>query len=855
MTMTTRTKKSPALVIAERAYARELVKRAISDEAMTGRSDAAAQTSARLSAPSITSPLRGQTLGAKPPQAPRLRNNNPSVVGEFFNGMGRGVQNMAGGMKNFAVGALNFAVPGAAGVLAQASPHANIRAQGREWLQQSLAGARNTAESFGQFVGVNNAFDKDWRYVGAQAPQHLAQHRQQIQDKYFSNPKDKDLQWWYQGANNAADNAAGAVPAVATGQAAVGALARVPAIARAGTAAKTMIEGNRFADDALRATSVATGLPLHPAALPNGSLSGAMGLSQMGQYYAPLAAMIAAKKLGAPDVMQTIGEAQQYFPAVAADNVVRETVHPEAPEYLDYWTNPGAAMSMPVLQAGLDLNMPRLEAQQQQQYEAWQRQQQQQLAAQQPQPSQQQPQQADPPQVDPTTAPVDAAPEQAAAPAQTAADASPAAPAPDTGVKPFTLPDDTPPEVRAQVDAGTKQVQELPDEDKATASAALQKPDGPEADALKQRGAQKAVEEAANDPNNPPPQDPQGYGQWVGGVMDNFQKMDTPSQIAMGLGLGMGLLGLISSLGGEGGMGSFLMSALGLGVAGAVGAGAGMFGDEGVRMYGQGMRTLGNLAGMNIPEGEHDLSALLSGDFMSAAASGGGNPAEKLKQLEMLTQQPRERAVPLLMALDPKHIKTQADAQMAYDNAVKMNQQLRDMGINADNAQQLQETATAVQQGASELYNKPVETLGNWGGAAADAAAGYLPWGRKKTQEKEKVSKTMDFKNIIDTHLLKQAAIESAMKAARCWAGYEPVPGKKPYTDGSCRPAGSKKKKTEAKKEAASSVFQLKEKQPEAVVNNAKPSTEASKMVSVNRADPAKKEDLRPEEAQPSSKK
>lgn len=31
-------------------------------------------------------------------------------------------------------------------------------------------------------------------------------------------------------------------------------------------------------------------------------------------------------------------------------------------------------------------------------------------------------------------------------------------------------------------------------------------------------------------------------------------------------------------------------------------------------------------------------------------------------------------------------------------------------------------------------------------------------------------------------------------KAARCWKGYEPVPGKKPYTDGSCRPARSKKK-------------------------------------------------------------
>lgn len=39
-------------------------------------------------------------------------------------------------------------------------------------------------------------------------------------------------------------------------------------------------------------------------------------------------------------------------------------------------------------------------------------------------------------------------------------------------------------------------------------------------------------------------------------------------------------------------------------------------------------------------------------------------------------------------------------------------------------------------------------------------------------------------------------------KTARCWQGYEPVPGKAPYTNGSCRPAGSKskdKKKNEKK--------------------------------------------------------
>ena len=40
------------------------------------------------------------------------------------------------------------------------------------------------------------------------------------------------------------------------------------------------------------------------------------------------------------------------------------------------------------------------------------------------------------------------------------------------------------------------------------------------------------------------------------------------------------------------------------------------------------------------------------------------------------------------------------------------------------------------------------------------------------------------------------------LAAGRCWAGYEPVPGKKPYSNDSCRPVGSKKKKKAEKKAA-----------------------------------------------------
>jgi hypothetical protein len=39
--------------------------------------------------------------------------------------------------------------------------------------------------------------------------------------------------------------------------------------------------------------------------------------------------------------------------------------------------------------------------------------------------------------------------------------------------------------------------------------------------------------------------------------------------------------------------------------------------------------------------------------------------------------------------------------------------------------------------------------------------------------------------------------VKETSKEARCWEGYEPVPGKKPYSKGSCRSKGTKKKTTE----------------------------------------------------------
>lgn len=76
------------------------------------------------------------------------------------------------------------------------------------------------------------------------------------------------------------------------------------------------------------------------------------------------------------------------------------------------------------------------------------------------------------------------------------------------------------------------------------------------------------------------------------------------------------------------------------------------------------------------------------------------------------------------------------------------------------------------------------------------------------TQNKDTIAKMLPQVTGAQTPVVKSgAAMAVGMqldKMARCWKGYEPVPGKKPYTDGSCRPAGSKKKKEKkaAEKEA-----------------------------------------------------
>jgi hypothetical protein len=92
--------------------------------------------------------------------------------------------------------------------------------------------------------------------------------------------------------------------------------------------------------------------------------------------------------------------------------------------------------------------------------------------------------------------------------------------------------------------------------------------------------------------------------QW-GDPVKAFTALDSGQQVAVVAGLGMGLVGIASSLFGEGGLLGLLMSILGIGTAAA---GAGMFGSQG---------PLGGLGGQ--------ISSLFGGG-PSASSPAGGQP-------------------------------------------------------------------------------------------------------------------------------------------------------------------------------------------------------------------------------------
>lgn len=409
------------------------------------------------------------------------------------------------------------------------------------------------------------------------------------------------------------------------------------------------------------------------------------------------------------------------------------------------------------------------------------------------------------------TAPAPAAPSPPPKPAQPAAAQNqpqqPAATAPEPAPKmPLTLPENTPPERAAQIEGAYTQLAQL---DKLNPNAwqlgreALQDPKSEAAQTVT-ANAQQVYTDPANHADKPPP-DPQGWAGWLSQKQDEFQALPFPAQLAMGLGLGVGVVGLMSSLLGEGGMGSFLMSALGLGAAGAIGAGSGLFGQGAQNTMADVIGRVGQATGMVPKQLTPEQRAILTAKDPIAAVmsmSGGAvTPAAAAQKV----QQAREafKQLQMLHGLGGMGGRILQHTGLSPEEAAQAENNIPTLlrAYNDPNS----ELSKRLQLG--EQYGALPERLNNAASTAWQAAANKIQdarnWFRRPTTDLRKKGSSM---NIAQQIWLQQQTI----KAARCWAGYEPVPGKAPYSEDSCRPKGSKKtqKKTTEKKSGEKSAAQ-----------------------------------------------
>lgn len=399
----------------------------------------------------------------------------------------------------------------------------------------------------------------------------------------------------------------------------------------------------------------------------------------------------------------------------------------------------------------------------------------------------------------------------------TAATQQPTPPAPDEFAA-QVLPDASP-EERQQVVESASTVQQAA-ADNPDVVDAVRDPTGDAAKKLEPAAFENLRAENAADA---PTDNPNAYGDWMNGLMTQFNEMDPMAKVALGLGLGTGVIGLISGLMG-GGIGSFLLGALGLGAAGFMGANAGMFGQDAQTFTQDAMFNVGSALGM-LPQVQKDqLTPLLQADPIKALSSqapkidrwsAGVNPAEYAKKIGPQVQQAEAQLKELqkIVNLRPQQL-AQITKGLSVEEAQVVLNNARVVLADAQNPQgqlgaQLA-LARAFMADPEGVRNREMEkNLGAVGAAAGRLVADGRNAVGQGLQNTWDYFTNRDDKRSSDMNIAQRIIIEElTTKAARCWAGYEPVPGKKPYSDGSCRPVGSKKKKKKkTEKKAAGPVL------------------------------------------------
>jgi hypothetical protein len=329
-------------------------------------------------------------------------------------------------------------------------------------------------------------------------------------------------------------------------------------------------------------------------------------------------------------------------------------------------------------------------------------------------------------------------------------------------------------------------------------------------------------------------------------AMSKFNEMPMEHKMLTGLGLGGGLIGILSSLFGGGGMGGGLLGLLGLAAGGMAGAAGGMFGNQARAQTGQLMNDAASFfGGVNVPTAdklapgaEQQTVQQIQNAMNQTGEKGqrGGWAAgqkiidEQRSQADTLLKMPRTLAITSLMGLRGEGApKTEAEATTLLDSIAQRHATASQPGFLRQRAhEQARATLRAQDKDGwlpAMLKNRGPDGDGmNWmreGGVHSKLNTpehkmflnpdGTLPAGTTEDEfianmlrnaygeypEPAPAPEKVSSMNIAQEIYFKQAA----QKAARCWAGYEPVPGKAPYSDNSCRPK-RKAKKTKSKESA-----------------------------------------------------
>lgn len=337
--------------------------------------------------------------------------------------------------------------------------------------------------------------------------------------------------------------------------------------------------------------------------------------------------------------------------------------------------------------------------------------------------------------------------------------------------------------------------------------------------------------------------DPKVYGGFLNQATNAVSNMSTEHKMLMGLGFGGGLIGILSSLFGGGGMAGGLLGMLGLAVGGGAAAAGGVFGNQARAQTGQLMNDAASFfGGVNVPTadklapGAEQQTVQQIQNAMNQTDEkgqrGGWAAGQKIiddqrAQADTLLKMPRTMAITSLMGLRGEGVpKTEDEATTLLDSIAQRHQAAGQPDFLRQRAHE-QARATLRAQDKDGWLAAMLKNRGTSGPGinfAREAAVhsklntpehkmflnpdGTLPAG---TTEDEFIANMLRnaygeypepaptpekgaSMNIAQEIFFKQATL----KAARCWAGYEPVPGKAPYSENSCRPKRkAKKKKTE----------------------------------------------------------